>query len=166
MEDYYVYVYLDPRKPGKYIYGNYNFEYEPFYIGEGKGRRIKVHLQKVINDNFKVSNHKNNKIKSILNSGLKPIIIKIKSDLSRFEACKLESELISLIGKLIDESGSLTNTITEHPYLKSGSYKNFYKHPESVKEKISLAQLNRSPGVKADIALKKSNSIFPFIFNT
>lgn len=159
MGDYYVYAYLDPRKPGNYIYGDYWFEYEPFYIGQGKGRRIKVHLKKVINNNFKVSNHKNNKIKSILKIGLSPIIIKIKSDLSRIEACKLESELITLIGKLIDDTGPLANTINEHPYLKSGNYENFYKHPESVKEKISHVQLNRSPEVKAGIALKKSNSM-------
>jgi hypothetical protein len=26
---FYVYVYLDPRKPGKYKYNNYEFDYEP-----------------------------------------------------------------------------------------------------------------------------------------
>ena len=32
---YYVYIYIDPRKPGKFKYGEYEFDYEPFYIGKG-----------------------------------------------------------------------------------------------------------------------------------
>jgi len=34
MNKYYVYVYLDSRKPGKYKYGEYEFDYEPFYVGK------------------------------------------------------------------------------------------------------------------------------------
>ena len=33
--NHYVYVYLDTRKPGKYVYEDLEFEYEPFYIGQG-----------------------------------------------------------------------------------------------------------------------------------
>lgn len=44
LEKFLVYCYLDPRKPGKYIFGEYSFNYEPIYIGKGKLRRIKSHL--------------------------------------------------------------------------------------------------------------------------
>lgn len=36
MNEFYVYVYLDPRNPGKYNYDDLSFDYEPIYIGKGK----------------------------------------------------------------------------------------------------------------------------------
>jgi hypothetical protein len=42
--DFYVYVYCDPRKPGDYIYEKYKFLYEPFYVGKGRKRRWLEHL--------------------------------------------------------------------------------------------------------------------------
>lgn len=40
LKDFYVYVYLDPRKSGEYIYDDLKFNYEPFYVGKGRGDRI------------------------------------------------------------------------------------------------------------------------------
>ena len=45
MNNYYVYVYLDPRKQGIYKYDNFEFNYEPFYIGKGKNNRCNRHLK-------------------------------------------------------------------------------------------------------------------------
>ena len=44
MNSFYVYAYLDPRKPGKFKYGEYEFTHEPFYIGKGTKSRINRHL--------------------------------------------------------------------------------------------------------------------------
>jgi len=39
-KDYYVYVLMDSSKKGEYVYGDIKFNFEPFYIGKGKGDRI------------------------------------------------------------------------------------------------------------------------------
>ena len=39
MNEYYIYIYLDPRSPGKYCYENFSLLYKPFYIGKGKEKR-------------------------------------------------------------------------------------------------------------------------------
>lgn len=36
---FYIYIYLDPRKPRVYKYENLEFDYEPFYVGKGKEKR-------------------------------------------------------------------------------------------------------------------------------
>jgi hypothetical protein len=63
-KEFYVYVYLDPRKKGSYVYGDYMFEYEPFYVGKGHGRRYKRHLNKSNYNGSKT--HKNNRIKFLI----------------------------------------------------------------------------------------------------
>ena len=65
--EFYVYCYMDPRKPGKYTYDGLDicFLYEPFYIGFGKEKRIKSHLTKfeLNNENRIKHNTKKNNIK-------------------------------------------------------------------------------------------------------
>lgn len=101
---FYVYVYLDPRKPGKYEYGNYSFDYEPFYIGKGFSSRIFYHLK------CKGKNYLKNKIISdLLKINKVPIIYKIVENLTNEESLTKEIEIISKIGRLMLDSGPLTN---------------------------------------------------------
>jgi len=99
MNNFYVYIYLDPRKPGQYNYGSYEFGYEPFYIGKGKDERWKDKK----ND---YCEYKKNKIKL---SGLNPIRMKIIEDLEENYSFEIEKELIKLIGRENLKEGPLTN---------------------------------------------------------
>jgi hypothetical protein len=107
---YYIYVYLDTRKKGSYSFGDFHFEYEPFYVGKGVNERYLTHLR-VANGSRK---GKNNlivtKIKSILNDGFEPKIIKIIDGLTKDNYDSYEISTIKLIGKSFDGLGPLLNT--------------------------------------------------------
>ena len=106
---YYIYVYLDSRKKGSYSFGDFHFEYEPFYIGKGINDRYLTHLR-VANGSRK---GKNNlivtKIKSILNDGFEPKIIKIIENLTKDNYDTYERSVIKMIGKSCDDLGPLLN---------------------------------------------------------
>lgn len=123
--EFYVYVYLDPRKPGNYKYinteisGTYNnqnipefcFDFCPFYIGKGRGDRLREHLHQRKTSVRKENVFKSNKIRSIMEeTGSEPIIIKYKEGLSEVDAYDLESVMILSIGrKYTNPRGPLTN---------------------------------------------------------
>lgn len=109
MDDFYIYAYLDTRKPGKYIYQDSSFDYEPFYIGKGKDDRWKKHLSESYN-NRDDNAHKCNiirKIKRVLN--LDPVVVKIVENISEESAFRLETEYIRKIGRYDLKLGPLAN---------------------------------------------------------
>lgn len=85
MGNFYVYIYLDPRKPGKFKYIDYSFDFEPFYVGKGTKSRIIRHLREVDRNPLKV-----NKISKIKRDGYTPIIIKLVNNLTDEEAVRIE----------------------------------------------------------------------------
>lgn len=103
---YYTYVYLDPRKPGKYVYSGHTFNHEPFYVGKGCGDRLNEHLTKELNHTY--NTFKSSKIKKILNGNENPLILKVKENMLEDEAYSYEMFLIKLIGRKVD-GGPLTN---------------------------------------------------------
>jgi hypothetical protein len=104
---FYVNIYLDPRKPGKYVYGEYEFDYEPFYVGKGHGERKNSHILWAIKTNY--NSYKFNKIRIIIEERKKPIIKEIKNNLNEKESYKLEKKIIKTIGRIDLETGPLTN---------------------------------------------------------
>jgi len=148
LTDYYVYIYLDPRKPNIYIYGDLKFEYEPFYVGKGRGDRMYHHLRGYNSRN----SYLKNKINKIKESGLSPIIIKLISNVNENIAFEKEKEYILKIGRLKNNTGCLVN------FSDGGEGQSGFKHTEESKTKIRLGLLNSEiyqTNVRCDDAIKK-----------
>ena len=105
MENYYVYIYLDPRKSGNYKYGEIEFDYEPFYIGKGSGNRIYTGMNGSKNNTYKKRKIK----KMLINDGCLPIAIKLKENLTEANAFTDEIKYIKLIGRSDLGLGPLCN---------------------------------------------------------
>jgi len=129
---FYVYVYLDPRKPGNFKYGDYEFNYEPFYVGKGKGRRYNIHLLECFKKQDK-NYQKVNKITKILKETNKnPVIIKFEENLLEQNALNLEIKMIKTIGRIDLKTGPLTN-LTD-----GGDNQKGFHHSDETKRKISI----------------------------
>jgi DNA-binding CsgD family transcriptional regulator len=125
MNNYYIYIYLDPRKNGKYKYGEYEFGYEPFYIGKGKDNRWKELGENKRNKYFI------RKINKIRKSKLEPITIKLYKNLNEKESFEKEIELINEIGRIDLKTGPLVNETI------GGDGTSGYKHTKEIKKLIS-----------------------------
>lgn len=90
MNNYYVYVYIDPRN------------FEEFYYGKGKGSRKHAHV------NDESDSEKTRRIKAIKKEGLEPIIRVIGRNLSEHDALLVEKTLLWKLGK------QLTNVSSGH----------------------------------------------------
>ena len=142
MEDkniFYVYVYLDPRKQGFFKYGEYEFNYEPFYVGKGNSNRWRRHLTfKFLKENN--NRLKENKIQKIINeTGKNPIVLKYKENLSDIESKNLEIEMIKNIGRKDLNLGPLTN-LTD-----GGEGRKNIVVSEETKQKLSISGQGRKP---------------------
>jgi hypothetical protein len=103
IDNYYIYIYLDPRKSGQYCYKDFCFLSEPMYIGKGKGKRYKEVGSKKRSQLFI------NKINKIKQSGLEPIVFKLYENLNEKQSFEIEKQLIQEIGRFNLDDGSLLN---------------------------------------------------------
>lgn len=90
MNNYYVYIYIDPRN------------FEEFYYGKGKGSRKNAHLSE------DSDTEKSKRIKAIRKEGLEPIVRVIARNLSEHDALLVEKTLLWKLGK------QLTNISSGH----------------------------------------------------
>lgn len=140
---HYVYVYLDTRKPGKFIYDDLEFDYEPFYIGQGKNNRYLAGLKSG------GSSYKKYKIRKIIQDGFEPKAIKLYENLEYEIAIKLEIEIILKIGREDLGKGPLVNltdggegTINMSQEIKDkiSEKSKGSKRTEETKEKMRLSR--------------------------
>ena len=103
MNQFYVYVWLDPRKPFASRYDDVSFNFEPIYVGKGKGKRA---LQFIRSNNPFVSAKVNKIFKE---KGLFPIVEYAGKRLSESDAFSLETKLIKTIGRYNLNNGPLCN---------------------------------------------------------
>jgi hypothetical protein len=112
MNEYYVYIYCDPRKKGEFKYDkiDFTFNYEPFYVGMGKGYRFKRHVTNYeIEWNYNTI--KNGKIKHLIESGIDPLkyVVFYKENIAKTEASEIEQAIIKSLGRINNGTGILSN---------------------------------------------------------
>lgn len=110
MKRHYVYVLMDPRRPGPFRYGRNTFSHEPFYVGKGVGGRVNIHWAKFLKGQAQTRDNtpKLARFRHLLNEGYEPIAqIKYQYD-TQEEAYDKEFELIAKI-KRIRYGGPLLN---------------------------------------------------------
>lgn len=133
--DYYVYLLLDSSKPGVWKYGDLVFDHEPFYIGKGKGDRIK-------NTTYDKLSFKGKKLAKLKSNNIEIISKKLFESLTNTESIEKEKYLISLIGRRDLDKGPLVNT------TDGGDGRLNSKHSEEIKSKISKSRKGKAIGWK------------------
>lgn len=111
MNEFYIYAYLDPRKPGTFNYGSYNFDYEPFYVGKGSGDRLYHHLNEAKKNRLVKNPHKFYRLRKMLSENAQPEIIKYIDNLTEDEAFKIEEDMVKTIGRKDYNEGPLLNVL-------------------------------------------------------
>lgn len=157
MKKYYIYIFLDGNKPGKYIYDDICFDYEPFYVGKGTGDRSKLSLLD------RESPFKVNKINKIRKSGGEIITLKLYENLENIESLDIEKKLINKIGRRDLGLGTLVNqTDGGDGRLKSThSYETRLKISKTKKDKnLSIPHTEETKRYLSDINKGENNPMF------
>lgn len=104
MNEYYVYVYCNPKFLFK-CKNSVGLRYLPIYVGKGKGDRYKAHTRKA--NNIPLRKY----IEKMKSEGISPKIIKVKENLSEVDAYKIEGQLIKELGVIYELEGPLFNKV-------------------------------------------------------
>lgn len=116
MSTHYVYLLLDPRKKGSFVYGKLKLAHEPFYVGKTKTRkREQTSIRSgrpydhIKGEGKHVRSHKYNKICKIKAAGKEPLVFIYRKGIKEEHANIIERFLIAKIGRYDLNTGPLTN---------------------------------------------------------
>lgn len=143
---FYVYVYLDPRKSGKFDYENVGFLYEPFYIGKGQGDRYLRHLKSFRSKKNKYFKNKLLRIFSEFSKeDLKSYVLILRNGLLEPEAFNFERQLIKEIGRSDLNKGPLVNLTDGGDGCAGGKGSRGirWKHSEETKQEMSKTRIGK-----------------------
>lgn len=129
---FYVYVYCDPTKPGRWG-SDEVFHHEPFYVGEGTSYRMFAHFSCSRNP------EKSARIAAVRDVGLEPIILKVKDGLSKEQSRELEARLIADLGTVKEIAGIPRGPLTN----KNKGGGGVAAHSQETREKMRLARTGR-----------------------
>lgn len=141
---FFIYVFLDPRKPGRYVYDlpggkKLIFNHEPFYVGKGVKDRPSQHFK---NCKVHLQSPKNAKIKKIRDAGFEVIVKTITKASIDAVALAKEIMLIQAVGR--KPNGPLTNL------CDGGEGPSGTRHTEATKHKWRMAKLGKAQSMEAN----------------
>lgn len=147
MRNFYVYAYLDISRPGSFVFDKYHFDFEPFYIGKGNGRR---YLRRMIEARKGLGGALGDRIRSIG----QPLIVTCCSSLLEKAAFEQELFLIKVIGRI--PFGPLLNLTAGGEGVSGYIMSAVLKKHISERAKVSqrLRYKNKSEREKTSVALK------------
>lgn len=121
MNEYYVYVYLNPTIKGNYKYKLQNgesvfFNYKPFYVGKGKGKRFSYHYNCCNKSDYNQA--KNEYISQLKENNISPIVSILRLGLSEKESLNYEKLLINNIDDLTNIQIPKVSIIGKHIGIK------------------------------------------------
>ena len=160
-----------------YVYGIFEDEdSDPFYIGKGSGYRLSATLK-----SNSCSFLKENKIESLKEKNITPVVKIIERFDNESDALFFEKLLIGLYGKIIDNSGILTNLSDGSETSKTGwkpteetrrlwskQRKGYVQTEEHIKKRVSkISGKKRSneqkENIKKSAILRRKESLIPII---
>jgi hypothetical protein len=164
VDKYFVYVFLDPRHPGKYEFVDYSFLYQPIYIGKGSGYRLTAHMCASTRKKNHPFYNKVNKI--IKECGHEPYVIKLRLFCNEEDAFEYEQQFIHEVTNqcsdyLTNLSSGGKNTTHALPgkIIKTGKRTSKLKgvpRTNEVKKKISQTKLKSHPRAKNWLVIDSS----------